>query len=139
MNNNLKIILFIMILIEIFLSCSKKNDIQLQGKKEITVVLTNVGYNPIFYSIENKKVPMPEDIEVKLVPTNYSQAELYTLSANKPIIGILSNVNIGKAYNAGLKYKILASYYREGLGPDGKTMGQLIVKKNSSINYKKKK
>ncbi|NOQ55321.1 MAG: hypothetical protein GQ477_00785 [Nanohaloarchaea archaeon] len=101
---------------------------------QIDLVITNVGFNPIFYPIENNKIPMPKDITINIITAGYSQAELYTLATDNGIVGILSNVNIGKAYNNGLKYKIIAPYYREGLGPDGRTMGQLIIKKDSDIN-----
>ena len=103
-------------------------------KKRVDLVVTKVGFNPIFYPIDNNKVPMPEGIDIRMVTAGYTQAELYTLSTDHGIVGILSNVNIGKAYNGGLKYKVIAPYYREGLGPDGRTMGQLIVSKDSDLN-----
>jgi len=106
--------------------------------KEVDLIVTNVGFNPVFYPIDNKKVPLPAGIKVNLKTASHSQAELYTLATpNKPLVGILSNVNIGKAYTHGMIFKIIAPYYREIVGPDGRSMGQLVVAKDSAIKTPK--
>ena len=104
------------------------------GKKEVDLVVTGVGFNPIFYPLENEKVSQPENVQVNLKTADYTQAELFTLASfDQPLVGILSSVNVGKAYNHGEVFKVLAPYYREPVGPDGRSVGQLIVKKTSSV------
>jgi ABC-type nitrate/sulfonate/bicarbonate transport system substrate-binding protein len=107
---------------------------QNNSRKKIDLIVTAIGFNPVFYPIENKKVPMPDGIDIVLRPASYSQAELYTLSSPaRPFIGILSSINLALARSKGLKFKILVPYYREIVGPDGQSMGQIVVTKNSAI------
>lgn len=105
-----------------------------QDDFNVDLVITRVGFNPVFYPISKNIIPMPKGIKINIKTAGYSQAELFTLSTiDKPLIGILSNVNIGKAFNNGLEFKILAPYYREIPGPENMSMGQLVIKSNSSI------
>jgi len=107
-------------------------------QQRINLVVTNVGFNPIYYPLDEGKIPMPENIDVKLVKTSYNQAELYTLSTKgTPTVGVLSGVNIAMAYNEGQEYRILAPYYREIVGPKGFSVGQVVALKDSDINSPK--
>lgn len=104
------------------------------SEEKVKLVLTNkVGFEPMFYGIENEKAPEPEGVDVEIVTAKMTQAELYTLSTESPIIGILSNINVGRARNKGMNYTIIAPYYREGLGPGNETVGKLVTDKDSSI------
>lgn len=102
---------------------------------ELNLVVTNVGFNPIFYPLEQGKVSKPDSVDINLVTTSYSQAELYTLATKgTPTVGVLSGVNIAMAYNNGQKFRVLAPYYREIVGPEGFSVGQVVTLKDSDIN-----
>ncbi|MGM5482984.1 MAG: ABC transporter substrate-binding protein [Nanobdellota archaeon] len=101
---------------------------------EINIVMARQGFDPINYALNHNVVDKPEGIKINFVGTDYSQAELYTLSTKKPTIGILSSVNIAIAANKGKKFKILAPQFGDVVGPRNMSMGQLIVLKNSEIN-----
>ena len=105
---------------------------------EVNLVVTSVGFNPIFYPLDKEKVEHPIDLEINLIKTSYSQAELYTLVTDDiPTVGILSGVNLAKAANEGQRYQVLAPYYREIVGPGGFSVGQVVAMKDSSINSPK--
>lgn len=105
---------------------------------KLNLVVTSVGFNPIFYPLDQEKIPMPGSVDIKLVKTSYNQAELYTLSTKgTPTVGVLSGVNVAMAANNGQAYKILAPYYREIVGPDGYSVGQVVTLKDSNINSPK--
>jgi len=133
------IVLLLMIVCFFVVGCTSTSDptgkvLVEDDVKKVDLVVTKIGFNPVFYPIENEKVPMPEGIEIRIIKAGYSQAELYSLSSDHPMVGVLSNINVGRAYDYGMIYKVLAPYYREGPGPDGMTMGQLVGKKDSGIN-----
>ena len=92
-----------------------------------------VGFEPMLYAINHRKVPVPEDLNIELETASMTMAELNTRTTDEPVIGILSNVRLGKAYNNGQKFRVLAPWYREGLGEDNKTVGQLVTSKDSNI------
>jgi ABC-type nitrate/sulfonate/bicarbonate transport system substrate-binding protein len=107
-------------------------------RPELNLVVTGVGFNPIFYPLHEGKVAEPQSVNVKIVETSYSQAELYTLATKgTPTIGILSGANLAIAYNKGQRFKVLAPYYREIVGPKGFSVGQVVALKSSSINSPK--
>jgi|GEM_PF-1006088 hypothetical protein len=96
-----------------------------------------VGFEPMHYSISHRKVPEPEGVNIELETASMTMAELHTRSTNEPVIGILSNIRLGKAYNEGKEFKVLAPWYREGMGADNMTVGQLISMKDSNISEPK--
>jgi len=108
---------------------------QSQSRQEtVDLVVTDVGFNPIFYPIDNKKVLQPEDIQINIKTADYTQAELYTLaSSDHPLVGVLSTINIGIAHNRGEEFKVLVPYYREIVGPGEMSVGQLIIMRGSDI------
>jgi len=96
-----------------------------------------VGFEPMHYSISHRKVPEPEGVNIELETASMTMAELHTRSTNEPVIGIL-NIRLGKAYNnEGKEFKVLAPWYREGMGADNMTVGQLISMKDSNISEPK--
>ena len=110
------------------------NNEPVETTPELNLVVTNIGFNPIFYPLEQGKVPEPESVDIKLVTTGYSQAELYTLATQgTPTVGVLSGVNIAMAYNEGQQFRVLAPYYREIVGPKGFSVGQVVAMKDSDI------
>ena len=103
-------------------------------EEEVKIVASElVGFEPMMYSISHHKVPEPEGVNIKLETASMTMAELHTRSTNEPVIGILSNIRLGQAYNEGKDFKVLAPWYREGMGADNMTVGQLVTAKNSSI------
>ncbi|MFQ3308491.1 MAG: ABC-type taurine transport system substrate-binding protein [Candidatus Nanohaloarchaea archaeon] len=96
-----------------------------------------VGFEPMMYSISHRKVPEPKNLNIELETASMTMAELHTRSTSEPIIGILSNVRLAKAQNNDKEFKILAPWYREGMGEDNMTVGQLVTAKNSSIENPK--
>jgi hypothetical protein len=101
---------------------------------EVDLVVTSIEFNGILYPIKNDKVPSPAGVNINLRETDYNEGELYTLISKKPTVGILSNINVGKAALAGEHYKILSPYYREIVGPGDDTMGKLVTRKDSNID-----
>ena len=104
---------------------------------DVDLVVTSIQFNGVLYPMKNDKVTSPEGINIDLKETDYNQGELYTLASKKPTIGVLSNINVGKAYLQGEEFKVLTPYYREILGPDNKTMGQVVILKNNDITNPK--
>lgn len=96
-----------------------------------------VGFEPMNYAISHHKVPEPEGVDIELETASMTMAELHTRSTDEPVIGILSNVRLGKAYNEGKNFEVLAPWYREGMGADNMTVGQLISMKDSNISEPK--
>lgn len=92
-----------------------------------------VGFEPMMYSISHRKVPEPDGIDIELETASMTMAELHTRSTDEPIVGILSNVRLGKAYNNGKEFEVLAPWYREGMGEGNMTVGQLVTAKDSNI------
>lgn len=101
---------------------------------EVDLVVTSIEFNGILYPLYNNKVPQPNNFELNIRETDYNEGELYTLLSNKKTVGVLSNVNVGRAYLEGEEYKILSTYYREIVSPNGDTMGKLVTSIDSSIN-----
>jgi ABC-type taurine transport system substrate-binding protein len=129
-------VLIILIFAEGFLIFNQSRQQKNRGtdKKTVDLVVTSVGFNPVFYPIKNNKIPQPEGTKVNLKTADYGGAQFYTLSSkNHPMVGILSSINLGITHNKGYNFTVLAPYYREIIGKDGRSMGQLVVKKNSSI------
>ena len=93
-----------------------------------------VGFEPMNYAISHHKVAEPEGVNIQLETASMTMAELHTRSTDEPVIGILSNVRLGKAYNQGKEFEVLAPWYREGMGADNMTVGQLIAMKDSNIS-----
>jgi len=117
---------------------SGNNTNQTQDAEEVKIVASElVGFEPMHYSITHRKVPEPEGINIELETASMTMAELHTRSTNEPVIGILSNVRLGKAYNQGKEFEVLAPWYREGMGADNMTVGQLISTKDSNISEPK--
>lgn len=96
-----------------------------------------VGFEPMHYAISHHKVSEPEGVDIELETASMTMAELHTRSTDEPVIGILSNVRLGKAYNEGKNFEVLAPWYREGMGADNMTVGQLISMKDSNISEPK--
>jgi NitT/TauT family transport system substrate-binding protein len=106
-----------------------------QDAEKVKVVASElVGFEPMHYSITHRKVPEPEGINIELETASMTMAELHTRSTNEPVIGILSNIRLGKAYNEGKEFEVLAPWYREGMGAENMTVGQLISMKDSNIS-----
>ena len=106
--------------------------------EEVKIVASElVGFEPMHYSISHHKVPEPKGLNIELETASMNMAELHTRSTDEPIIGILSNIRLGKAHNQGKEFKVLAPWYREGMGADNMTVGQLISMKDSEIEEPK--
>lgn len=105
-----------------------------ENEKVKIVASEMIGFEPMHYAISHHKVPEPDGLDIELETASMSMAELHTRSTDEPIIGILSNVRLGKAYNEGKEFEVLAPWYREGMGADNMTVGQLISMKDSDIN-----
>ena len=104
-----------------------------ENEKVKIVASELVGFEPMHYAISHHKVPTPEGLDIELETASMTMAELHTRSTSEPVIGILSNVRLGKAYNEGREFEVLAPWYREGMGADNMTVGQLISLKDSDI------
>jgi ABC-type nitrate/sulfonate/bicarbonate transport system substrate-binding protein len=128
------VIMALMLGILVLAGCTNEPKIP-DERPDLNLVVTGVGFNPIFYPLHEGKVPEPQSVNVKIVESSYNQAELYTLATKgTPTIGVLSGVNLAIAYNEGEKFKVLAPYYREIVGPKGFSVGQVVALKGSSIN-----
>ena len=112
-----------------------KDDLGYNNKEKLNIdlVVTSIQFNGVLYPLQNGKVKEPDNVDIDIKETDYNQGELFTLASKKPTIGILSNINVGKAYLKGEEYKVLAPYYREIVGPNNMTMGQVATLKNSDI------
>lgn len=109
-----------------------------QEDDKVKVVTSElVGFEPLSYAISNNKVPEPEGLHVEFETASMSVAELNTRATDEPIVGILSNVRLAKAYNDGEDFKVLAPWYREGMSPYGDTVGQLVTSADSDIDEPK--
>ncbi len=100
---------------------------------EVELVVTSVEFNGVLYPLENDIIPEPEGVDINLRTADYSEAELFTLASNEPTIGVLSNINVGRAFTEGEIYKVLTPYYREIVGPNGDTMGKVVTMLDSNI------
>ena len=134
-------VMFVLMILSLLVltSCSNRSpvdplyDQQVVEDKEIDLVVTSVKFNGVLYPLQEGKVPEPEGINVNIKTAGYFQSTLHSLASNKPTIGILSNIEIGIAQENGEEFKVLTPYYREIVGPDGTTMGQVVAKKGSNL------
>lgn len=126
-----KIIFMLIVFALLITGCSSNNDTN--EVEEIEIIVSSVGFNPIFYPLENNKITKPDNIDISLKVGGLNEVELYTLTSKKNGIGILSSINIARAYENGREYKVLAPYYRETVGPDNRSMGQIITNIDSDI------
>ena len=117
---------------------TNENQPATQDDEKVKIVASElVGFEPMHYAISHRKVPEPEGLHIELETASMTMAELHTRSTNEPVVGILSNIRLGKAYNEGKEFKVLAPWYREGMGADNITVGQLISMKDSNISEPK--
>lgn len=104
------------------------------GDEKVKIVASElIGFEPMLYAISHRKVPEPEGLDIELETASMTMAELHTRSTDEPIVGIMSNIRLGKAYNNGKEFEVLAPWYREGMGAGNMTVGQLITSKDSNI------
>lgn len=97
-----------------------------------------IGFEPMSYAISHRKVPEPEGLDIELKTASFTAANLNTLAANKPVLGVVSNIHLANAYNNDKEFEVMAPWYREGMcGYKEMTVGQLVTAKDSDIKEPK--
>lgn len=93
-----------------------------------------VGFEPMSYAISHRKVPEPENLNIELKTASFTAASLNTLTTNEPVLGVVSNTRLVKAYNNDKEFEVMAPWYREGVcGFKEMSVGQLVTAKDSNI------
>lgn len=107
-----------------------------EGSEENVKIVASelIGFEPMSYAISHRKVPEPEGLNIELKTASFTAASLNTLTTSEPVLGVVSNTRLVKAYNNNKEFEVMAPWYREGMcGYREMTVGQLVTAKNSSV------
>lgn len=126
----------IIILLSGALALNGLSNSEVQGEDETVKIVASelIGFEPMSYAVSHRKVPEPRGLHIELKTASFAAANLNTVTTSEPVLGVISNTHLVKAYNNDKEFEVMAPWYREGICDYKEmTVGQLVTAKDSDI------